>query len=68
MLASHLVEWAVGAAPENVDALSAKRDVYAARLEAERNLMAAGIYRSAMNDARAALGDKKLSVQGRAKL
>lgn len=56
-LAAHLAEWATRAAPEDPGAQTLKRDVYARRLADERALMAQGIYRAAMNDARQALGE-----------
>lgn len=59
-LATHVAEWAVRAAPGDRDALSLKRDVYARRIEETPNLMARGIFRAAMNDARAALGEERL--------
>ena len=57
VLASHLAEWATRAAPENRDAQALKRDVYERRLFQARSLMAQGIFRAAMNDARQALGE-----------
>ncbi len=59
-LAAHLAEWATRAAPEDRAAQALKRDVYAARVAAERSLMARGIFRAAMNDARRALGEEPL--------
>jgi glyoxylase-like metal-dependent hydrolase (beta-lactamase superfamily II) len=56
-LAAHLAEWATRAAPADPGAQALKRDVYARRLAEERALMAQGIYRAAMNDARQALGE-----------
>jgi glyoxylase-like metal-dependent hydrolase (beta-lactamase superfamily II) len=56
-LAAHLAEWASRAAPEDPGAQTLKRDVYARRLADEHALMAQGIYRAAMNDARGALGE-----------
>lgn len=58
VLAAHLAEWAVRAHPEHRPALELKRDVYARRLEEEPSLMAQGIYRAAMNEARIALGEE----------
>ncbi|MFN8544361.1 MAG: alkyl sulfatase dimerization domain-containing protein [Candidatus Binatia bacterium] len=55
--AAHLAEWATRAAPADRPAQELKRDVYAARLAEERSLMARGIYRAAMNDARRVLGE-----------
>ena len=43
-LACHLVELAVQAAPDDVDAHRARADLYARRREAESSLMAKGIY------------------------
>ena len=56
-LAAHLAEWATRAVPEDIEAQRLKRDVYARRLGATEALMAQGIFRAAMNDARAALGE-----------
>jgi hypothetical protein len=41
-----------------------KRDVYAKRMDATGNLMAQGIYRSAMNEARMALGEGRVQREG----
>ncbi|HLK13091.1 MAG TPA: alkyl sulfatase dimerization domain-containing protein [Candidatus Binatia bacterium] len=60
-LAAHLAEWATRAAPGDRGAQALKRDVYAARLRAEPALMARGIFRAAMNDARRALGEEPLA-------
>lgn len=57
-LAAHLAEWATRAAPNDRGAQEFKRDVYAWRLREERSLMARGIYRAAMNDARRELGEE----------
>jgi glyoxylase-like metal-dependent hydrolase (beta-lactamase superfamily II) len=57
VLASHLAEWATRAEPRHHEAQALKRDVYARRLAEEPSLMARGIYRAAMNDARQALGE-----------
>jgi glyoxylase-like metal-dependent hydrolase (beta-lactamase superfamily II) len=54
-LAQHLAEWATRAAPAAPAAQELKRDVYERRLGGESALMAQGIYRAAMNDARQAL-------------
>jgi glyoxylase-like metal-dependent hydrolase (beta-lactamase superfamily II) len=62
-LAAHCAEWATRAAPDDLDAQRLKRDVYQSRLAEERALMAQGIYRAAMNDARAALGEEPERVQ-----
>ena len=62
-LAAHCAEWATRAAPDNLDAQRLKRDVYARRLAEESALMAQGIYRAAMNDARVALGEEPERVQ-----
>jgi len=61
-LAAHCAEWATRAAPHDLDAQRLKRDVYARRLGEERALMAQGIYRAAMNDARAALEEEPEST------
>jgi glyoxylase-like metal-dependent hydrolase (beta-lactamase superfamily II) len=67
-LAAHLAEWVARAAPDDRGAQTLKRDVYQARLEAEANLMAQGVFRAAMNDARAALGEARLMRPGQAAL
>jgi glyoxylase-like metal-dependent hydrolase (beta-lactamase superfamily II) len=62
-LAAHCAEWAARAAPDQRTAQELKRDVYARRLNEETSLMAQGIYRAAMNDARTALGEEPDRVQ-----
>jgi glyoxylase-like metal-dependent hydrolase (beta-lactamase superfamily II) len=62
-LAAHCAEWATRAAPADRAAQELKRDVYQRRLMEESSLMAQGIYRAAMNDARAALGEGPERVQ-----
>jgi glyoxylase-like metal-dependent hydrolase (beta-lactamase superfamily II) len=57
VLAAHCAEWATRAAPGDRAAQTLKRDVYARRLSEAESLMAQGIYRAAMNDARQALGE-----------
>jgi len=57
-MAAHLAEWATRAEPGNRKAQELKRDVYRARLAAETSLMAQGIFRAAMNDAKLALGEE----------
>jgi glyoxylase-like metal-dependent hydrolase (beta-lactamase superfamily II) len=57
-MAAHVAEWATRAAPAERPAQELKRDVYARRLREERSLMAQGIYRAAMQDARRALGEE----------
>ena len=59
-LATHLADWATRAEPTDADAQALARDVYARRLAAEPSLMAQGIFRAAMNDARTALGEAPL--------
>ena len=56
-MAAHLAEWAP-AAPADRDAQRLKRDGYERRLGDESALMAQGIYRAAMNDARHALKEE----------
>lgn len=63
VLAAHFAEWATRAVPADRDAQQLKRDVYQRRLGEEPSLMAQGIYRAAMNDARAALGEETESAQ-----
>ena len=62
-LAAHCAEWATRAAPHDADAQRLKRDVYQRRLAEESSLMAQGIYRAAVNDARAALGEEPKRVE-----
>jgi glyoxylase-like metal-dependent hydrolase (beta-lactamase superfamily II) len=62
-LAAHCAEWATRAAPADRAAQELKRDVYQRRLGEESSLMAQGIYRAAMNDARAELGEEPERVQ-----
>jgi glyoxylase-like metal-dependent hydrolase (beta-lactamase superfamily II) len=62
-LAAHCAEWATRAAPGDRAAQELKRDVYQRRLMEESSLMAQGIYRAAMNDAHAALGEGPELVQ-----
>jgi glyoxylase-like metal-dependent hydrolase (beta-lactamase superfamily II) len=57
VMAAHVAEWATRAAPDDRTAHALKRDVYARRLSEAESLMAQGIYRAAMNDARQALGE-----------
>jgi alkyl sulfatase BDS1-like metallo-beta-lactamase superfamily hydrolase len=52
VLATHVAEWAVRGAPENRDAQELKHDVYERRLSEAESLMAQGIFRAAMNDAK----------------
>jgi len=63
VMAAHLAEWATRAAPGDGDAQALKRDVYERRLHEESALMAQGIYRAAMNDARVALKEEPESAQ-----
>ena len=63
-LASHLAEWATRADPGHGDAQALKRDVYARRIEETGASMAQAIFRAAMNDARAALGEAPVPPPG----
>ena len=63
-LAAHLAEWATRAAPTDAEAQRFKRDAYARRLAEAEALMAQGIFRAAMNDARAALGEAPAAPAG----
>lgn len=63
-LASHVAEWASRAAPARPGAQALKRDVYERRVAATGNLMAQGIYRGAMNEARLALGEERTERPG----
>src|SRR5215831_7113396 len=60
VIAAHLAEWATRAVPTDREAQALKRDVYAQHLEATPVLMAQGIFRAAMNDAREALGEEPI--------
>jgi glyoxylase-like metal-dependent hydrolase (beta-lactamase superfamily II) len=64
VLAAHLAEWATRAAPEDREAQALKRDVYRRRLLDAQALMAQGIFRAAMNDARQALGEEPEAAAG----
>ena len=55
-LASHLVDWAVAAAPGDRDAHTARAEIYEARAAASTALMTRGIFAAAARDARAAAG------------
>lgn len=57
VMAAHLAEWATRADPTDPTAQMLKRDVYAKRLADAPALMAQGIFRAAMNEARQALGE-----------
>jgi glyoxylase-like metal-dependent hydrolase (beta-lactamase superfamily II) len=57
VLAAHVAEWATRAAPQDRAAQALKRDVYARRLADAESLMAQGIFRAAMNDAKQMLGE-----------
>lgn len=63
--ALHLTEWAVAAAPDAADAQALERDACAQALAAAPNVMTQGVYRGAMNEARAALGEELLFREGR---
>jgi alkyl sulfatase BDS1-like metallo-beta-lactamase superfamily hydrolase len=64
IMAAHLAEWATRAAPTDREAQALKRDVYAQRLEETPVLMAQGIFRAAMNDAREVLGEERVMPSG----
>lgn len=64
VLASHVAEWATRAAPDDRNAQTLKRDVYARRLAEAGALMAQGIFRAAMNDAKRALGEEVETAVG----
>jgi glyoxylase-like metal-dependent hydrolase (beta-lactamase superfamily II) len=63
-MASHIAEWASRANPADPAAQHLKRDVYERRTDATANLMAQGIYRGAMNEARLALGEPPQARSG----
>ncbi len=58
VMAAHVAEWATRAAPTDRAAQMLKRDVYEKRLADAQALMAQGIFRAAMNEARQALGEE----------
>ena len=64
VMATHVAEWATRAAPDDRAAQTLKRDAYTRRLSEAESLMAQGIYRAAMNDARIALGEAPESGSG----
>jgi glyoxylase-like metal-dependent hydrolase (beta-lactamase superfamily II) len=64
IMAARLAEWATRAAPTDREAQALKRDVYAQRLEETPVLMAQGIFRAAMNDAREVLGEERVVPSG----
>ena len=64
VMATHVAEWATRAAPDDHAAQTLKRDVYARRLREAEALIAQGIYRAAMNDAKVALGEAPESGAG----
>jgi glyoxylase-like metal-dependent hydrolase (beta-lactamase superfamily II) len=59
VLASHLAEWAVLAAPADRAALELKREVFSARAQDEPSLMARNIFVRAVEEAEAALARAK---------
>ena len=61
VLACHLAEWATRAEPTDGTAQRLKRDVYARRMEQAESFMAQNIFRAAMNEARAALGEEPVN-------
>lgn len=58
VMAAHLAEWATRADPADRTAQMLKREVYEKRLADAPALMAQGIFRAAMNEARQALGQE----------
>jgi hypothetical protein len=64
VMAAHLAEWATRAVPTDREAQGLKRDAYAQRLEETPALMAQGIFRAAMNDAREVLGEERVVPSG----
>jgi alkyl sulfatase BDS1-like metallo-beta-lactamase superfamily hydrolase len=51
-LASHLLDWAVAAAPEDREAHAARAEVYALRTKRERALMTRGVFGAAARDSK----------------
>jgi glyoxylase-like metal-dependent hydrolase (beta-lactamase superfamily II) len=64
-IAAHLAEWATRADGADRAAQELKRDVYERCMTASANLMAQGIYRGAMNDAKERLGESRVRREGR---
>jgi len=64
VMATHVAEWATRAAPGERAAQELKRDVYARRLAEASALMAQGIFRAAMNDAKRTLGEEIETAPG----
>jgi hypothetical protein len=64
VLASHLAEWAARAEPADRGAQALKRDVYSKRMDGAESFMAQNIFRAAMNEARAALGEEPVVPSG----
>ena len=56
-VATHLVQMATDAEPENREVHEIRKEVYAARRAVATSLMAKGIYKSAINASIEALGD-----------
>jgi hypothetical protein len=48
VIACHLADWAIAAAPDDKSAHEARMKIYAARAECEESTMAHGIFRSAV--------------------
>jgi alkyl sulfatase BDS1-like metallo-beta-lactamase superfamily hydrolase len=67
-MAAHVAEWASRAGPADGEAQALKRDVYEQRVSTTGNLMAQGIYRGAMNEARLALGEDRAQKTGKLSL
>jgi len=55
-LASHLIDWAVAAAPESRAAHEARMRIYTARAQESASTMAHGIFRAAAMDSAAKAG------------
>ncbi len=62
-MACHIAEWATWGYEEHTGAQELKRDAYLARLEGARETMTQGIYRAALNDALAALGEEPQAMR-----
>ena len=56
VLACHLADWAIAAAPDDKSAHEARMKIYAARAEREESTMAHGIFRSAVIESAAKAG------------
>ena len=64
-LASHLIDWAVAAAPDHTGAHAARAEIYQRRADEARALMTRGIFSAAARESAARSAADSLSPQGR---